>query len=89
MQALPSHLHEIEKIHVRDIMTVTVMTCKKDSTIAQLMALMTEKRIRHVPVVDDSGALISIISIGDVVKSYVSEIDEERNALLEYVKSAG
>jgi len=89
VQALPPHLHEIEKIHVRDIMTVTVMTCKKDSTIAQLMALMTEKRIRHVPVVDDSGALISIISIGDVVKSYVSEIDEERNALLEYVKSAG
>jgi CBS domain-containing protein len=89
VQALPSHLHEIERIHVRDIMTVTVMTCKKDSTIAQLMALMTEKRIRHVPVVDDSGSLISIISIGDVVKSYVSEIDEERNALLDYVKSAG
>ncbi len=89
VQALPLHMHEIEKIHVRDIMTVTVMTCKKDSTIAQLMALMTEKKIRHVPVVDDSGVLISIISIGDVVKSYVSEIDEERNALLEYVKSAG
>jgi len=89
VQALPSHLHEIDKINVRDIMTVHVMTCKKDSTIAQLMALMTEKRIRHVPVVDDFGALISIISIGDVVKSYVSEIDEERNALLDYVKSAG
>jgi hypothetical protein len=82
-------LHEIEKIHVRDIMTVNVMTCEKDTTIAQLMVLMTEKRIRHVPVVDDSGALISIISIGDVVKSYVSEIDGERNALLDYVKSAG
>jgi CBS domain-containing protein len=53
------------------------------------MALMTEKRIRHVPVIDDSGELISIISIGDVVKSYVSEIDSERSALLEYVKSAG
>ena len=89
VQALPMHMHEIEKIHVRDIMTVNVMTCKKDTTVAQLMALMTEKRIRHVPVIDDSGALISIISIGDVVKSYVSEIDGERNALLEYVKSAG
>ncbi|MEJ6573537.1 MAG: CBS domain-containing protein [Actinomycetes bacterium] len=89
VQALPLHMHEIEKIHVRDIMTVNVMTCKKDSTIAQLMALMTDKRIRHVPVVDDSGALISIISIGDVVKSYVSEMDSERSALLDYVKSAG
>jgi CBS domain-containing protein len=89
VQALPLHLHEIAQIHVRDIMTVNVMTCKKESTVAQLMALMTEKRIRHVPVIDDSGELISIISIGDVVKSYVSEIDSERSALLEYVKSAG
>jgi CBS domain-containing protein len=82
-------MNDIEKIHVRDIMTVQVMTCKKDSTVAQLMALMTEKRIRHVPVVDDSGSLISIVSIGDVVKSYVSEINGERDALLDYVKSAG
>ena len=89
VQALPLHMHEIAQIHVRDIMTVNVMTCKKESTVAQLMALMTEKRIRHVPVIDDSGELISIISIGAVVKSYVSEIDSERSALLEYVKSAG
>ena len=89
VQALPLHMHEIAQIHVRDIMTVNVMTCKKESTVAQLMALMTEKKIRHVPVIDDSGELISIISIGDVVKSYVSEIDSERSALLEYVKSAG
>lgn len=89
VQALPLHMHEIAQIHVRDIMTVNVMTCKKESTVAQLMALMTEKRIRHVPVIDDSGELISIISIGDVVKSYVSELDSERSALLEYVKSAG
>jgi CBS domain-containing protein len=89
VQALPLHMHEIAQIHVRDIMTVNVMTCKKESTVAQLMALMTEKRIRHVPVIDDSGELISIISIGDVVKSYISEIDSERSALLEYVKSAG
>ena len=89
VQALPLHMHEIAQIHVRDIMTVNVMTCKKESTVAQLMALMTEKRIRHVPVINDSGELISIISIGDVVKSYVSELDSERSALLEYVKSAG
>jgi CBS domain-containing protein len=89
VQALPSHMHEIEKIHVRDIMTINVMTCEKDTTIAQLMVLMTEKRIRHVPVVDESGSLMSIISIGDVVKSYVSEINGERDALLDYVKSAG
>ena len=89
VQALPIHMHEIEKIHVRDIMTVNVTTCKKNATVAQLMALMTEKRIRHIPVVDETGELISIVSIGDVVKSYVSEMDLERIALLDYVKSAG
>ena len=52
VQALAIHIHDIDKIYVRDIMTVNVMTCTKDSTIAELMALMTDKRIRHVPVVD-------------------------------------
>jgi CBS domain-containing protein len=89
VHALPLHMHELGDIHVRDIMTVTVMSCKKDTTVAQLMALMTDQRIRHVPVVDEAGELLSIISIGDVVKSYVSEIDVERIALLDYVKSAG
>ncbi len=89
VQALAIHIHDIDKIYVRDIMTVNVMTCTKDSTIAELMALMTDKRIRHVPVVDVEGELLSIISIGDVVKSYVSEIDLERSALINYVNSAG
>ena len=89
VQALAIHIHDIDKIYVRDIMTVNVMTCTKDSTIAELMALMTDKRIRHVPVVDVEGELLSIISIGDVVKSYVSEIDLERSAVINYVNSAG
>ncbi|NQW05979.1 MAG: CBS domain-containing protein [SAR202 cluster bacterium] len=89
VQALAIHIHDIDKIYVRDIMTVNVMTCTKDSTIAELMALMTDKRIRHVPVVDVEGELLSIISIGDVVKSYVSEIDLERSALINYINSAG
>lgn len=83
--ALPIHFHELSRLHVRDIMTVNVTTCTPHSTIADLMTLMTEKRIRHIPVVNDAGELISIISIGDVVKSHVSEIDSERNALVDYV----
>ena len=51
------------------------------------MNLMTERRIRHVPVVNDAGDLISIISIGDIVKSHVSEIDSERIALVDYVQN--
>jgi CBS domain-containing protein len=70
-------------------MTVDVHTCTADSTVDQLMAMMTELRIRHVPVVDAAGTLISIVSIGDVVKNYVSELDSERQALKDYVNTAG
>ena len=52
------------------------------------MTMMTELRIRHVPVVDESGSLLSIVSIGDVVKNNVGELDSERQALIDYVASA-
>ena len=68
-------------------MTVNVTTCTPHTTVAELMTLMTEKRIRHIPVVNDAGELISIVSIGDVVKSHVSEIDSERSALVDYVQN--
>jgi len=87
--ALPIHLHELGRLHVRDIMTVNVTTCTPNSTVADLMNLMTERRIRHVPVVNDAGDLISIISIGDIVKSHVNEIDSERIALVAYVQNPG
>lgn len=85
--ALPIHFHELGRLHVRDIMTVNVMTCTPQSSVADLMALMTEHRIRHIPVVNDKGELLSIMSIGDVVKSHVSEIDSERIALVDYVQN--
>jgi CBS-domain-containing membrane protein len=49
------------------------------------MKMMTEHRIRHVPVVDGEGVLISIVSIGDVVKNRVSEMESENQALRDYV----
>jgi len=85
--ALPIHFHELGRLHVRDIMTVNVTTCTPHSTVADLMNLMTDRRIRHVPVVNDAGELISIMSIGDVVKSHVSELDSERSALVDYVQN--
>ena len=85
--ALPIHFHELGRLHVRDIMTVNVTTCTPHSMVADLMNLMTDRRIRHVPVVNDAGELISIMSIGDVVKSHVSELDSERIALVDYVQN--
>ena len=70
-------------------MTVQVTTSTPDSTVDEIMNLMTEKKIRHVPIVDKEGNLVSIISIGDVVKYQISELSVERNALIDYVKSAG
>jgi CBS domain-containing protein len=88
VRAMPGKLDQLIGMHVRDIMTVEVHTCTSDSTVAELMKMMTELRIRHVPVVDAKGALISIVSIGDVVKNHVSELDSERQALRDYVASA-
>lgn len=89
VRAMPGKLDQLVGMHVRDIMTVNVHTCTADSTIAELMSMMTELRIRHVPVIDEMGNLLSIVSIGDVVKNYVSEIDSERQALKDYVSTAG
>ena len=88
VRAMPGKLDQLIGMHVRDIMTVEVHTCKPDSSVAELMTMMTELRIRHVPVVDAAGSLISIVSIGDVVKHHVSDLDSERQALRDYVAGA-
>ena len=89
VRAMPGKLDQLIGMHVRDIMTVQVHTCTPETTIAELMKMMTELRIRHVPVVDENGSLLSIVSIGDVVKNHISELDSERQALRDYVATAG
>ncbi len=88
VRAMPGKLDELIGMHVRDLMTVEVHTCTPDTLIAELMKMMTELRIRHVPVVNDENILISIVSIGDVVKCHVDELDTERQALKDYVSRA-
>jgi CBS domain-containing protein len=69
---------------VSTIMTTQVHTCEPDSSLDALMGLMTEQRIRHVPVVSE-GRLTGIISIGDVVKNRMAELEFERDQLDNYV----
>jgi CBS domain-containing protein len=69
---------------VQRICTVEVHTCKTDARLEDLMRIMTEQRIRHVPVVD-GGALRGIVSIGDVVKRRMDELETERAALSDYI----
>jgi CBS domain-containing protein len=72
---------------VSAIMTSEVRTCEGHATVNELMQLMTEGRFRHIPVVSE-GALTGIISIGDVVKSRMSELEFERDQLDSYVHGA-
>jgi CBS domain-containing protein len=83
VRAMPGKLDQLIGMRVRDLMTVEVITCTQNSTVAELMTVMTELRIRHIPVLSESGELLSIVSIGDVVKAHITEIENERKARFE------
>lgn len=70
---------------VASIMTTHVFCAPPEAHVDELMHLMTEKRVRHIPVTDPEGILLGIVSIGDVVKSRLGELEGERTALLEYI----
>jgi len=70
---------------VAQIMTPVVHTCRAQDSVESLMATMTNQRIRHLPVVDPNGSLTGIVSIGDVVKSTITELQFERDQLQGYV----
>ena len=72
-------------VRVGSTMSVDVVTCSANDGVDRLMALMTDRRIRHLPVVDDGGQLAGIISIGDVVKSRLTELESENQALFDYL----
>jgi CBS domain-containing protein len=72
---------------VAEVMTRRVVTCDRSETIAEIMARITSGRFRHVPVIEH-GRLIGIVSIGDVVKARLSELEHEQNALREYIRTA-
>lgn len=71
---------------VSSVMTADVFTCGPTATLEELMGTMTERRIRHIPVVADS-RLVGVISIGDVVKHRVGELAQEAQTLHDYVTS--
>ena len=81
------HLHHDGTVinnTVGAIMTTEVETCEPDVLLDDLMKVMTDRRIRHVPVVED-GALVGIVSIGDVVKHRIDQLQFERDQLDHYV----
>ncbi|MFJ1455641.1 CBS domain-containing protein [Nocardia sp. N2S4-5] len=69
---------------VTEIMTTVVHTCSPDDRVETLRTTMTDHRIRHLPVLRD-GRMVGIVSIGDVVKSAISELETEREHLEQYL----
>ena len=70
---------------VRDIMTTSVVCARTDQTISECMAIMTEKRVRHLPVVDKN-QLVGLVSIGDLVKSIIADQEFTIEQLIHYIQ---
>ncbi|MBM7459350.1 CBS domain-containing protein [Rhodococcus coprophilus] len=68
----------------RNLMTTEVATCLPSDTVHSLAETMTDRRVRHLPVVED-GRLVGIVSIGDIVKSRLDELQDERDQLASYI----
>lgn len=69
---------------VSSVMTINVQTCREETTVNALMEMMSSGRFRHVPV-EDGGRLVGIISIGDVVKSRIREVEMEAEEIKAYI----
>jgi CBS domain-containing protein len=79
---------ELLRRPVADVMTPVLLTCGPDDRVDDLAALMTDRRVRHVPVLVD-GRLVGIVSIGDVVKNRMREMAAERQQLQAYITQGG
>lgn len=75
------------EIPVSEFMTREVKSCTRPDKLVDIMQRMSEGRFRHFPVLED-GQLVGVISIGDVVKSRIEELEQEKNALHEYIHSS-
>ncbi|HET9649687.1 MAG TPA: CBS domain-containing protein [Microlunatus sp.] len=87
VRALKVHGADLLGMRVVDVMRLDVPTCVPDDQISSLARTMTEKRYPHLPVVVN-GVLCGIVSLGDVVKSRVDELETEQNQLVDYLYSA-
>jgi CBS domain-containing protein len=87
-RGLADHGAALLDMQVHQLMTADVITCSPGDGVEKLMQTMTEGRFRHLPVVED-GKLAGIISIGDVVKHRLQELEHETHMLQDYIQSAG
>jgi CBS domain-containing protein len=84
VRCLHAHGPDLLRRPVGEIMNPVAVTCRPDDPVDDLAALMTNNRVRHVPVLDN-GRLVGIVSIGDVVKNRMEELQAERQQLRAYI----
>lgn len=80
------HGADLHDVRVSELMTADLIQCKPSDTVLQAMAMMTDRRFRHLPVFDDD-ELVGFISIGDLVKCRIAEIQLEAEAMRQYIAS--
>ncbi len=85
MRAFGRSERALSEYEVKDLMTTSLVVCEPGEKLDKIMVLMTEKRIRHLPVLEDD-SLQGIISIGDVVKARLQEIELEAQELKDYIR---
>ena len=86
IRGIAGHGGDCLDLKVRALMSADVIFCGPDTTIDKVMNRMTERRIRHLPVMDGD-ALVGIVSIGDVVKNRIAEAERENYQLREYIRA--
>lgn len=80
------HGADLHDVAVADLMTRNLIRCSSGDSVNEAMAMMTDRRIRHLPVFDDE-QLVGFISIGDLVKCRITEVQAEAEAMREYIAS--
>ena len=80
------HGADLHDVPISELMTTNLIKCTSQDTVLQAMAMMTDRRIRHLPVFDGDD-LVGVISIGDLVKCRISEVQAESEALRQYIVS--
>lgn len=86
-RGLAEHGTDVLSMNAESIMTSEVITCRPDDGVDKLMRKMTAGRFRHLPVLD-KGKMVGIVSIGDVVKHRLEELENEANLLQDYIAGA-
>ena len=87
LRACADRKASLEQLRVRDVMSADLVTCTPHDSVQDAMGVMTNRRLRHLPIVDDDGRLVGIVSIGDLVKHQHDQLSMENHYLKTYIQS--